>query len=92
MSKQFRYVLAALASHLGEASRARAAGAKPLQPERARGAEIFPTLRRFFFFALSQSREAVTERIGRDARVREDLDACCSVTRLTFRRSGEVGF
>ena len=41
------------------------------------------------FFALSQSREAVTEGIGRDTRVRESLDACCSVTGLTFHRSHE---
>ena len=62
-----------LASHLGEASRARAAGAKPLQPERARCAEMHPTLGAFAFFAFSQSREAVTEGIGRDARVREKM-------------------
>ena len=80
------------ASLLGEASRARAAGAKPLQPERARGAELHPTLRAFSFFAFGRSREAVTERIGRDARVRENLDTCCSVTRLTFHRSHEFEF
>ena len=38
MPKRFRGVLSLLASHLGEASRARAAGAKPLQPERASSA------------------------------------------------------
>ena len=81
-----------LASLLGEASRARAAGAEPLQPERARCAEIDPTLWAFLFFALSPSREAVTESIGRDARVRENLDACCSVTGLTFHRSHEFEF
>ena len=79
-----------LAFLLGEASRARAAGAKPLQPERARCAEVHPTLRAFSFFAFSRSREAVTESIGRDARVRENLDGCCSVTRLTFRGSQEL--
>ena len=79
-----------LASLLGEASRARAAGAKPLQPERARRAELHPTLRAFSFFAFSRSREAVTESIGRDARVRENLDECCSVTGLTFRGSQEL--
>ena len=81
-----------VASLLGEASRARAAGAEPLQPERARCAEIDPTLWAFLFFASSRSREAVTESIGRDARVRENLDVCCSVTGLTFHRSHEFEF
>jgi len=80
------------ASLLGEASRARAAGAKPLQPERARRAELHPTLRVLLFFAFGRSREAVTESIGRDARVRENLDVCCSVTGLTFHRSHEFEF
>ena len=73
MSKRFRVFFSLLASLLGEASRARAAGAKPLQPKRVRCAEIRPTLRGFPFFAFSQSREAVTESIGRDARVREKM-------------------
>ena len=46
----------------------------------------------FLFFAPGQNREAVTESIGRDARVRENLDACCSVTGLTFHRSHEFEF
>ena len=126
------------------ASRARAAGAKPLQPERARSAlsakrlvfskdfllflsrfvvffpnvrvssrrslasegcrgeapaaraserrQLHPTLRAFSFFASGRSREAVTESIGRDARVRENLDVCFSVTRLTFHGSQELEF
>ena len=90
MPKRFRGFLFVLASLLGEASRARAAGAKPLQPERARCAEIHPTPWAFLFFAFGQSREAVTESIGRDARVRENLDGCCSVTGLTFRGSQEL--
>ena len=91
------------ASFLGKASRARAAGAKPLQPERASSAlsakrlvfsnisdyafkvswfsfrlRLFEMRRDtsdtlgFSFFAFSQNREAVTESIGRDARVREN--------------------
>ena len=57
-------------------SRARAAGSKPLQPERARGAESFSShfWSRFFFCVSVEAAKRSAQSIGRDAWVREDYE------------------